>query len=176
MQKLRFPTLLIIALVIVTALAAYHYQRRAIYGGADDLQEPMTVTSAPAVEAPAPLPARPGATSGTPTVATNSDARSALPKIKRNVLEYSASVPDGSEAPRTQSPVSAQDVAQMIQTDAGQEFAARDVRITPSGFSGRLNGGAVVEVGGDPDNSVAWKYNLVFGPDGVLAYSLKGHD
>jgi hypothetical protein len=31
-----------------------------------------------------------------------------------------------------------------------------------------------VHVGGDPNNAASWKYDMVFGADGKLAYYLKG--
>ena len=44
----------------------------------------------------------------------------------------------------------------------------------PSGYSGALNGGAIVNVGGNPDNAASWKYDMVFGADGRLVYYLRG--
>jgi hypothetical protein len=49
-----------------------------------------------------------------------------------------------------------------------------DIRLIPSGYSGALNGGAIVNVGGTPDNAASWKYDMVIAPDGKLAYYLRG--
>jgi hypothetical protein len=94
----------------------------------------------------------------------------------RPQTEKMMALPDGSQAPATSIPVTADEVARMIKDDSGQEFSAHDIRVIPSGFSGSLNGGVIAEVGGDPENFISWNYNMVFGPDGVLAYYLKGHN
>jgi hypothetical protein len=83
-------------------------------------------------------------------------------------------LPDGSEVPKLTSPVGQQEILQMIRNDLGKEFNAKDVRTTPTGIAGALNGGAMVEVGGDPDNFASWRLNLVFDANGSLAYYLKG--
>jgi hypothetical protein len=61
-----------------------------------------------------------------------------------------------------------------IEAESGTRFAAGEIRIYPSGPSGSLNGGAFVHVGGDPENGASWKYDMVFDPQGKLAYYLKG--
>jgi hypothetical protein len=43
------------------------------------------------------------------------------------------------------------------------------IRITPTGFSGSLNGGAYI----DPDNEASWDYDIVLGSDGKLAFYLR---
>ena len=45
--------------------------------------------------------------------------------------------------------------------------------VTPTAFSGTMNGGAEVSGGGDPINSASWKFTLVLGADGKLAYYLR---
>jgi hypothetical protein len=85
-------------------------------------------------------------------------------------------LPDGSQPPSIQLPVTKPEIVKMLKADTGREFADREVRVTPSGISGNLNGGAFVEVGGDENNFASWKYNLIFGPDGELGYYLKGPD
>lgn len=84
-------------------------------------------------------------------------------------------VPDGSQAPITVLPVSREDVQAMLQTDGWQD-TNEWMEIIPTGLSGSLNGGAMVHVGGNSDNGASWKYDLIFGPDGKLAYYLRGVD
>ena len=83
--------------------------------------------------------------------------------------------PDGSQAPLTTSPVTREELQKMLAVEGGRQYSASDVRITSSGFSGRLNGGVFVRVGGDPENAASWDYDMIFGPDGKLAYYLKGN-
>jgi hypothetical protein len=71
-------------------------------------------------------------------------------------------------------PVSKEKLMQMLNSDSEAGFKPEDVRVIPSGFSSGLSGGAYVEVGGDPNNCLTWKYTLIFGADGKLAYYLKG--
>jgi hypothetical protein len=78
-------------------------------------------------------------------------------------------------APTAATPVAANEVAQMLKADSGKDFNESDIHITPSGYSSALNGGAYVNIGGDPDNAATWEYTLVFGPDGKLAYYLKAN-
>jgi len=87
-----------------------------------------------------------------------------------------AVLPDGAKAPIMETPVTREEVAQMIEAAGGSRFPAQEIRMTPSALSGSLNGGVLVHVGGDPDNGASWKYDMVFGPDGKLAYYLKGVD
>jgi hypothetical protein len=76
--------------------------------------------------------------------------------------------------PITTLPISRDEVLKILEADSGSQYLAHDVRMKPSGFSGALNGGAFVHIGGDPENSASWKYNLVFGPDSKLAFYLRG--
>jgi len=85
-----------------------------------------------------------------------------------------SALPNGAEAPIPDMPVNRQEVTQMVATDSGTQFPPSEVRMTPSGFSGGLNGGALVHVGGDARNGATWKFDLVFGADGKLAYYLRG--
>lgn len=85
-----------------------------------------------------------------------------------------AMLPDGT-APIIQSPVPRTDVIFMLAAECGTQFPPDQVKLVPSGFSGGLNGGVLVHVGGTPDNAASWKYDYVFGRDGKLAYYLKGH-
>lgn len=77
------------------------------------------------------------------------------------------------EAPISKTPVSKEDVVRMLAAESGIQLKPNDIRMIPSGYSGALNGGAVVSVGGNPDNAASWQYNLVFRSDGKLAYYLK---
>ena len=85
-----------------------------------------------------------------------------------------AMLPNGGEAPKINGPVTKQEVIAMLATDGGTQFLPGDVRMVPSGFSGALNGGTMVHVGGDPENAASWKYDMVFGADGKLVYYLAG--
>jgi hypothetical protein len=82
-------------------------------------------------------------------------------------------LPNGT-APTTATPVSAIEVSQMVKGVSGTDFTLSDIQITPAGYSSAMDGGAYVSIGGDPDNAATWKYTLVFGSDGKLAYYLKG--
>lgn len=85
-----------------------------------------------------------------------------------------SALPNGAEAPIPDMPVNRQEVTQMVATDSGTQFPPNEVRMTPSGFSGALNGGELVHVGGDARNGATWKFDMVFGADGKLAYYLRG--
>jgi hypothetical protein len=85
-----------------------------------------------------------------------------------------AIVPDGSQAPITSAPVAREEITRMLEADGGVHYAPQEIRVIPSGMSGSLNGGAFVNVGGDPNKGGTWKYDMVFGPDGKLAYFLRG--
>ncbi|HET7625006.1 MAG TPA: hypothetical protein VFM25_07040 [Verrucomicrobiae bacterium] len=87
-----------------------------------------------------------------------------------------ASLPAKADAPITSMPVSREDMTKMLKEDSGISFAPAEIRMKPTGFSGKLNGGAFVHVGGDPENGASWKYDFVFGQDGKIAYYLKGRD
>jgi len=70
-------------------------------------------------------------------------------------------------------PITRDELLTMLTSEGSVPVVSSDIRIVPSGFSGSLNGGAIVNVGGAPDNPASWKYDLVFGTDGKLAYYLK---
>lgn len=82
--------------------------------------------------------------------------------------------PDGT-APIIVSPVPRTDVMTMLAFDSGTQFPPDQVKLVPSGFSGGLNGGVMVHVGGIPNNAATWKYDMVFGGDGKLAYYLNAN-
>lgn len=85
-----------------------------------------------------------------------------------------AALPNGAGAPISDIPVNRQEITQMVATDSGTQFPPYEIRMTPSGFSGGLNGGELVHIGGDPQNGASWKFDMVFGADGRLAYYLRG--
>ena len=82
-------------------------------------------------------------------------------------------LPDGSQAPTIVTPVSKDDVVKMLMAEGGNQFKPNAVRLMPSGVSGALNGGAIVNVGGTPDNAASWEYDMVLSDNGKLAYYLK---
>lgn len=85
-----------------------------------------------------------------------------------------AAQPAGTEAPIANTPVTRDELIKMLAAEGGTQFPANQIRMIPSGFSGSLNGGVMVHVGGDSENAATWDYDMVFGPDGKLAYYLKG--
>jgi hypothetical protein len=85
-----------------------------------------------------------------------------------------AKLPDGSQVPIINSPVSREEILQILKAEGGTQFQPNEVRIIPTGLSGSLNGGAFVNVGGDPERGGTWKYDMVFDSEGKLGYYLKG--
>lgn len=83
-------------------------------------------------------------------------------------------LPTAGEVPVSSTPVSKDEVVKMLSAEGGTQFKPNDIRLIPSGYSGALNGGAIVNVGGNPDNAASWQYDIVFSADGQLAYYLKG--
>lgn len=81
--------------------------------------------------------------------------------------------PDGTHAPIAAVPLAKAELAKMLATEGGKEFPLDQIRVIPSGFSGALNGGMFVHVGGDPENAASWDYDMIFDADGMLAYYLK---
>lgn len=86
-----------------------------------------------------------------------------------------AELPHGGQAPSVTMPVTREEIVGALEAVSGSRFHAQEVRMTPSGLSGSLNGGVLASVGGTPENGASWKYDMVFGPDGKLAYYLKGN-
>ncbi|MGA2246654.1 MAG: hypothetical protein ABSH48_16805 [Verrucomicrobiota bacterium] len=84
-----------------------------------------------------------------------------------------AMMPTGGQAPISTSPITRDEVIQMLNADGGEQYKPQDIRITPTGYSGALNGGAYISVGGNPDNEASWDYDMVLGNDGKLAYFLR---
>ena len=85
-----------------------------------------------------------------------------------------ALLPTGKESPISTAPVSKDELVKLLLAEGGTLFKPNDIRLIPSGYSGALNGGAIVNVGGNPDNAASWKYDMVFGADGRLVYYLRG--
>jgi hypothetical protein len=84
-----------------------------------------------------------------------------------------ATLPKG-QVPIMASPVTRSEVRDMLEADGGSSLTPSEIRMTPSGLSGCLNGGVLVAVGGDAGNGASWKYDVVFGPDAKLAFYRKG--
>jgi len=82
-------------------------------------------------------------------------------------------LPNG-ERPIMQIPIDRLELLAMVQSDLGQPISPTELRVTSSSVATALNGGAIVEVGGDPNNSVTWKANLVFNSSGQITYYLRG--
>jgi len=78
-------------------------------------------------------------------------------------------LPNG-DSPKTQTSVSRAQIEQMVKAVSGLSFAPADVRITPTGYGSALNGGTEVSIGGTPENSASWKFNIVFDSNGKLIY------
>jgi len=83
-------------------------------------------------------------------------------------------IPANSVSPGIQSPVSRDRITGMLKADTGIDWKAGEVQMIATGISSALKGGVNVIVGGDINDFVSWKYNLVFGSDGILVYYLKG--
>lgn len=86
-----------------------------------------------------------------------------------------ATLPDGTQAPVVTMPVTREEIVKALEAVGGTRFRAQEIRMMPNGLSGSLNGGVLANVGGTPENSTSWKYDMVFGADGKLAYYLKGN-
>lgn len=85
-----------------------------------------------------------------------------------------AVLPKNAGPPIVEMPLSREDVIKIIEADSGKTYQPYEVRMKPSGFSGSLNGGAFVQIGGDPANGATWNYDLVFASDSQLAFYLRG--
>jgi len=48
--------------------------------------------------------------------------------------------------------------------------------MTPTGFSSAINGGAIVEVGGNPANAASWNYTVIFDSNGTINYYIRGKE
>ena len=84
-----------------------------------------------------------------------------------------ATIPTSGQPPVATVPITRDEIIQMLYADGGVQFKPSDIRITPTGFSGSLNGGAYIGVGGNPDNEASWDYDIVLGSDGKLAFYLR---
>lgn len=82
-------------------------------------------------------------------------------------------VPSGGQAPVIAPVVSRDEVMAMLAAEGGVQFKPSDIRMTPTGVSGALNGGTIVNVGGDPDNAASFEYGMVFGSDAKLTFYIK---
>ena len=79
-------------------------------------------------------------------------------------------------APPAQVSVSREEIMRLLKSDSGKDFPPNEVAITPTSWSGAMNGGVSVEAGeGVYDNlRPPPEYSMVFGPDGNLACYLRG--
>jgi len=84
-----------------------------------------------------------------------------------------ATIPTSGQPPIATVPITRDEIIQMLYADGGVQFKPSDIRITPTGISGSLNGGAYIGVGGNPDNEASWDYDIVLGSDGKLAFYLR---
>lgn len=82
-------------------------------------------------------------------------------------------MPSGGQAPVIAPVVSRDEVIAMLAAEGGVEFKPNDIRMTPTGLSGALNGRTIVNVGGTPDNAASFEYGMVFGSDAKLAFYIK---
>lgn len=79
------------------------------------------------------------------------------------------------EAPDLRSPLTREEVTQLIKADSGKDFPPSEIRMVPTAMGSAMQGGVNVMVGGDPQNAASWEYTLTFGPDKMLTYYLKGN-
>jgi hypothetical protein len=81
------------------------------------------------------------------------------------------------EVPKTDLPVTREEIARMVQADTGVGFKPNEILMTPTGTAFAMNGGANIRIGPPktalPAVSGPDKLDLVFGPDGKLAYYLR---
>jgi hypothetical protein len=78
-------------------------------------------------------------------------------------------LPTDGRSPIMTMPITRADIIDMVERDSGYRYTEGQIRMGPTGLSGSLNGGAHVEIGGNPNNAASWEYSFVFGPDGKLA-------
>jgi hypothetical protein len=80
-------------------------------------------------------------------------------------------IPKNAPPPITTPPVTREEILDIVKAESGRQFYPYEVRMVPTGLSGALNDGVMVDIGGDPDNPFTYNYSMVFGPDGnLIAY------
>jgi hypothetical protein len=81
------------------------------------------------------------------------------------------------EAPKTDLPVTREEIARMVQADTGVSFKPNEILMTPTGIGFAMNGGANIRIGPPkialPAVSGPDKLDIVVGPDGKLAYYMR---
>lgn len=87
-----------------------------------------------------------------------------------------AILPANASQPSLTTPVTKKEIAALAKNDLGENFMEHEIEMTPTGLSGSMNGGALVDVGGDGYNFLSSRLSLVFGADGKLVYYCKGLD
>jgi len=85
--------------------------------------------------------------------------------------------PAGSEAPKTDLPVTREEIARMVQADTGVSLKPSEILMSPTGLGFAMNGGAYIRIGPPkialPAVSGPDKLDMVIGPDGKLAYYMR---
>jgi hypothetical protein len=81
------------------------------------------------------------------------------------------------EAPKTDLPVTREEIARMVQVDTGVSFKPNEILMAPTGIGFAMNGGANIRIGPPkialPAVSGPDKLDIVVGPDGKLAYYMR---
>ena len=110
---------------------------------------------------------------GTTVVVSDFDGKASLMYVSAPSAKKLTQLPHG-EAPNPEMSVTKEEVMRLLKEDSGKDIDPIKVRMTPSGFSSALNGGAIVEVGGDPINAASWNYTIIFDSDKIIGYYMRG--
>jgi hypothetical protein len=94
---------------------------------------------------------------------------------RKAVIQLNKS-PTGEE-PKTDLPITREEIARMVQADTGVSFKPNEILMTPTGIGFAMNGGANIRIG-PPKNAAPAvsgpnKLSMVVGPDGKLAYYMR---
>lgn len=95
---------------------------------------------------------------------------------RKAVIQLSKPPSEG-EPPKTDLPVTREEIARMVQADTGVSFKPNEIQMSPTGVGFAMNGGANIRIG-PPKNALPaeWggdKLDIVIGPDGKLAYYMR---
>jgi hypothetical protein len=81
------------------------------------------------------------------------------------------------EVPKTDLPVTREEITRMVQADTGMGFKPNEILMTPTGTAFAMNGGANIRIGPPktalPAVSGPDKLDIIIGPDGKLAYYMR---
>jgi hypothetical protein len=78
-------------------------------------------------------------------------------------------------APPVPVSITRQEIMRLLKADSGRDFPPNEVAITPTAWSGAMNGGVYVDAGKNVRSySSPEDYSMVFGPDGNLACYQRG--